>query len=512
MPSSEAIETADQIIESEFGFRPSEMPGKKASRATDKTSKDIKENGENIIPVSYYEDQDYILEQIKPIIVATRATRATHSRAEGYKEKYKYIIYTKADKTIGEIDEFVVDNRTYRPIEGKMVEKNSVLLPSGIEEYGTTKELIKEISDYLLEYFEPPKFFEKFLPYYVLFTWVYQRFPFIAYLHFVGLTGTGKTIAAETLSSLCYKPIDAAGSVTIASIFRLADQWKGTLFLDEFDLSSFGQEGYHAVVTFLKTGVSDRTILRVEGEKKKEVEAFAVKSPKIFTSEQPITDAGLQSRTFVIKMEKNKKRLPLYKLSSYYEKGLKLRNKLLLWRLHNLNAIDLKEIEYGVEELKGFDRRVQQIITPIYYLSDEDTRKDILEFAKVQEDETYRERRESNEGQVYQIIADLYPATITLGQIFEKFNKGRKFEFTEKKLANLIRKILNFDIERVGHDNVSTLIIDEDRLKELGEYFGSQALERVARHASVADTITPQDDKLYETAEEIFSETQTKMV
>lgn len=465
------IKTIQTMAEEEFGL---EVPKEKT-----KTQKEE----ENVCYTSYYEDEGHILEQVYSS--ATLATDATHPRADVYKNKIKYIIYYKASGKFEEIDEFLANGKTYRPIDNKLVQKHSVLLPSGCEEYGSTKELIKNISDYLLEYFEPPKFFEKFLPYYVLFTWVYQQFPFIAYLHFVGLTGTGKTIAAETLASICYKSIDAAGSVTIASIFRLADEWKGTLFLDEFDLSSFGQEGYHAVVTFLKTGVSDRTILRVEGEKKKEVEAFAVKSPKIFTSEHPIIDAGLQSRTFVIKMEKNKKRLPLYKLSSYFEKGTKLRNKLLLWRLRTLNSINLSDIEFGVPELAIFDRRVQQIITPVYYLSDDDTRKDILEFAKIQEEETLRERRESTEGQIFQIVADLYP-NVTLSEIFEIFNKGKKFEFTEKKIANIVRKILNFDIERQGHDNISTLIIDPDRFNELCSYFGTQALGSVAHDASVA--------------------------
>lgn len=453
-----------------------------------------KKNDDNpIINTSFFENEKYILEQISD------ATHATHATRTPLKKKYIYIIYSKLNGKTEKKDEFVDGDRLYRPITGDLLDKGTVKLPTGVEDYKSTKKLIKDIKDYMFSYFQPPKFYEEFLPYYVLFTWVYDNFPFIAYLHFTGLTGTGKTIAAETISNICYKPVDAAGSVTIASIFRLADQWRGTLFLDEFDLSSFGKDGYRAVLTFLKTGVSDRAVLRVEGEKKKEIQSFIVKSPKIFTSENPVTDAGLQSRTFLIRMEKNTKKLPLYKLNSYYDKAEKLRNKLLLWRFHHLNALDLRDVEYGFEELQGFDGRVQQIITPIYYLSDKDTRKEIIEFAKEQEEETFRERRDSLEGQIFQIIVDQDPIPPTVSQLFEAVNKDKKsFQISEKKIANVIRKKLNFEIERVGHENVSTLVIDPDRLKVLKEYYGIRTGSRVASVASVAD------DDLIATAKNVF--------
>lgn len=472
-----------------------------ATEKTKKSIKNVKEEEEGVTYTSYYEDDTCVLEQIG---IATDATHATHAPRS---KKYKFILFNKLDGTTEEIDEFRTDNKVIRPIINDILEKGAVKLPGGIEEYGTTAELIKEIKEYLLTYFQPPKFYENFLPYYVLFTWVYENFPFIAYLHFTGLTGTGKTIAAETIANICYKPVDAAGSVTIASIFRLADQWGGTLFLDEFDLSSFGKEGYHAVVTFLKTGVSDRAVLRVEGEKKKEIQSFCVKSPKIFTSENPVTDAGLQSRTFLIKMEKNSRKLPLYKLNTYYEKAEKLRNKLLLFRLRNMNKIDLSKVEFGFPELNKLDGRVQQIITPLYYLSDEDTRKEIVEFAKQQEAETFRERIESLEGQLFMLIADRHPNTITLSELHEAVNADRKsFLISEKKIANVIRKKLNFDIERIGHENISTLIISDERVEVLKEYYGL----RGGQVASVADVASVAENEIIEAetpialAEKIF--------
>jgi len=70
-----------------------------------------------------------------------------------------------------------------------------------------------------------------------------------------------------------------------------------------------------------------------------------------------------------------------------------------MWRFRKLNDINLSELEFGYKELKHFDGRTQQVITPIYYMADAKARKDILTFAKLQEEETLRERRESLDGQ-----------------------------------------------------------------------------------------------------------------
>ena len=70
----------------------------------------------------------------------------------------------------------------------------------------------------------------------------------------------------EVLGSICYKPIDTTGSLTIASIFRLATTWKGTLLIDEFDS---GGEHANEMISFLKSGVSNRLLFRTEGEKKR---------------------------------------------------------------------------------------------------------------------------------------------------------------------------------------------------------------------------------------------------
>jgi len=443
----------DKAIEKEAG---------KKSPKPKKTDKDKERE------VSYFENENYILEQIKNTTHTTHLTQLTER---------EYIKYSKDSGSVEQISSFEHNGILYKPIIDDLYEKNAIVLPSGVEEYGNDKKLVSEIREFFNSYFEVPKFFEEFLPYLCLFYWVYDKFPFVPYIHFVGRTSTGKTTAMEVFGSLCYKPIDASGAITMASIFRTASTWRGTLLLDEFE--SAGQN-YKEMLAFLKSGVGDKAVLRTEGDSKREVRAYVIKSPKVFTSENPINNAGLQSRTLVIQMQKNKRRIPLYRLKNFIYDSERLRNKLLLWRLRNLNDIDLRKIEYGFKNLRVFDRRVQQVITPIYYLSDKETKKTIIKFAKEQQEETLRERREALDGQIFQSIYESMEKgeEPSISTIYEYINgqgeKTKRYPTSERKIGSVVRKILGFDIVRKGTDNVSTIIVEEakDQLKELCAYYG----------------------------------------
>lgn len=453
----------------------------KKSRKVDTSSS--KKDSENTVRTSFLETPDYILEQIKS---ATSATRATRSIEGG---DYEFLIYNKKLGTTDKIKSFEYQGKVFCPIVDDISRNNGVALPTGVLEYKDNQELIDQIHEFLKKYIELPEFYEKFLPNLALFYWVYESFPFIPYLQFVGRTSTGKSTAMEVFGSICYKPINTTGSLTIASVFRIATSWKGTLLIDEFEKAG---ENAREMISFLKSGVSDNLILRTEGEVKKEVKAYVVKAPKIFTSENPINDAGLQSRTIVIKMEKNKRPIPLYRLPHYFEEAQEIRNKLLLWRFRNLNNVDLTKIEYGFPELKFLDKRVQQVITPIYYFSGDKTKSDILEFAKEQESETKRERRESLHGIIFEALYDIYvkEGIVPLTQISNDINPaGTKYPISEKKIGNVIRKILGFDIVRQGHENTRVVVLEnqEEKIEELLEYYGiPPSILQVAEVAEVA--------------------------
>jgi hypothetical protein len=196
-------------------------------------------------------------------------------------------------------------------------------------------------------------------------------------------------------------------------------------------------------------------------------------------------------------MEKNKRKVPLYKLGDYYKKGQELRNKLLKWRMDNLGEIDLSKIEYGFEELSHLDGRVQQILTPIYYLSDKKGKEEILEFAKIQEEKTKEERRNTEEGIIFELIYKYYTeqhAQPALKLITEELNKqradlGYKTKRSSKKVSDIIRGMLKLDTKEVGHENITTIMIEDDldRFDLLIEYYGLGSRSHLASLARLAN-------------------------
>lgn len=447
-----------------------------------KQTENLTEGEDKPTAISYFETPDYILEQIK---VANDANNA-NSLSEG-----GYIKYNKKTGTTEVVEDFYYENVHYVPITNDLT--HSISLAGGVTEYGNLDNLVGKIKEFYNYNFQVPAKFEKFLPYLCLYTWVYERFPTVPYLNFVGLTGTGKTTAMEVFGTLCYKTLDVSGSITMASIFRTTTVWKGTLLLDEFD--TVGDEA-RAMISFLKSGFGDRAVLRVEGDKIREVKAYLVKCPKIFTSEKPITDAGLQSRTLVIQMEKNKRKVPLYRLNKFKKQAEEIKSMLLLWRLRNLNKIDLEELEYGYETLGGFDSRVQQVITPIYYLADDTAKKEILEFAKEQQVETHRQRLEAHEGIIFNAIYEIRNnrEPLYLEDITKKFNDQATpyKDWTNIRVSNVVRKILGFATETVGHENKKVIVVEEEKFKELCLYYGlltrgGYSLKPLATFASFAD-------------------------
>ena len=443
---------------------------------------------ENVIYTSFLETEYYILEQVSSSELSER-----YDLPSGL----GFVIFDKRSGTSTVEKEFFYNNLYHRPIVDDLVTTKAISLPTGVEEYGTTAELVEEIRKFLTDYFELPSFYSSFIPYLIMFYWVYERFPFIPYLQFVGRTGTGKSTAMEVIGSICYKSIDASGAITLSSIFRTASTWHGTLLLDEFGA---GGENYHEMISFLKSGVSNKVVLRVEGDKERKVRAYVIKSPKLFTSEDPISDAGLQSRTIVIRMEKNTRKIPLYRLKLYDKQAEILRNKLLLWRLRNLGKIDLNQIEYGFPELEIFDRRVQQVITPIFYFSDEQSRVNIIEFAKEQQRETVRERAESLSGQIFQAIADVYPTPLSLSAITADINKSRanKTEYSPKKVGSVIRKVLGLDTIRSRDGYFVVIDGAERKIKELSNYFGIGIPEERSSSTSSSQTSHELEEEPYQ--------------
>src|SRR5437879_7376452 len=108
-----------------------------------------------------------------------------------------------------------------------------VLFPSEPVEYESEQELVEGIRAFIHRYVDISPLFEQIASYYVLFTWVYDAFNELPYLRLRGDTGSGKTRFLLTAGSLCYKPIFASGASTVSPLFRILDEFRGTLIVDE---------------------------------------------------------------------------------------------------------------------------------------------------------------------------------------------------------------------------------------------------------------------------------------
>ena len=439
------------------------------------------------IEITYLKTDEFIIEQIVPLI-KERTIKAIAGHAVGGGGSLtlplhflKYSFKTKESK---EIEEIEIDGTTYKPIQSELFDDNNTLIfPSGVDEYESDYKLIKEIREYVHYYLQVKESEEWLIVYFVLLTWLSDQFPFTAYLHFVGITGSGKSRAIEVVSQLCYKSIQGSGSVTVSSIFRLVNMFQGTLILNEFEIGSEKQEGFNEKMQILKAGSEDYVVFRVEGEGKKKVESFKLKGPKVFAGEHTIENAALESRMIVIPMSKKTRPIPLYKTTKFKQQGEALRRKLLMWRFRHINKVNLEEFEYGVDKLKGFDSRIQQVMTPLYILAEDDIKKKIVDYITIKEEEVKSARREEIAGKVFEYIVkntDMREKRCYWQPLTEEF----KEEYTPRKLSNIVRRELGLDLIETGHDKVKHVPYDDVLFNSLKDHYGIEAV-------TAADTLHP---------------------
>jgi hypothetical protein len=157
-----------------------------------KKKKEKKEKKDNVVETSFLETPEYILEQIASADYADDAVR---------KRELGITSFVRFSRLTGEIDivnEFEHKGVVYRPIVDDILLKGGITLPTGVEEYKNTKEITDQIYEYITERIQIPKNpvnYERFIPNLILFYWLYDKFPFVPYVHFVGGTGTGKSTA-----------------------------------------------------------------------------------------------------------------------------------------------------------------------------------------------------------------------------------------------------------------------------------------------------------------------------
>src|SRR5437870_3996771 len=263
--------------------------------------------------------------------------------------------------------------------QNNLIKNDVVLLPSEPEDYGSETRLLDDIQDFIHRYVDVTPLFEKIASYYVLLSWVYDRFNELPYLRLRGDPGSGKTRFLLTVGSLCYKPIFASGASTVSPLFRILDAFRGTLIIDEGDFRLSDERA--EIVKILNNGnARGFPVLRSELNNKKEYDpkAYAVFGPKLVATRGYFEDRALESRFLTEEMGQHRLRddMPINLPATYKEEALHLRNKLLLFRFRNLH----KRLPTETLVDRSIEPRLNQIFVPLLSIIDDaQAREDLRE-------------------------------------------------------------------------------------------------------------------------------------
>jgi hypothetical protein len=364
------------------------------------------------------------------------------------------------------------------PATSHLISKKVVLFPSEDLDYGTTGELVGKVQRFIHAYLDISPFFEKAATYYVLLTWVYDRFNELPYLRALGDYGSGKSRLLKVIGSVCYKPMFTGGATTTSPIFRIIDMFRGTLILDEADLRF--SDTTADFIKILNSGYQKGSpVLRSEGKGVFEVRSYDVFCPKIVASRRHFADQALESRFLIEEMDKKQLRedIPINLPDSFDAEALELRNQLLSWRFKNYKNAHLRAEDID----RSLEPRLNQIASPLLAIIDDpEVRNEIKGFIKEYDKQLTSDRGMSIESDVAESLIELIDRGNqgpTVKEITDTYNLRQddaKENLSPRKIGSILRKHLKLRVERVsGKGNYA---VDEGenrtRLEALARKYG----------------------------------------
>ncbi len=423
------------------------------------------------------------------------------------KQQTQFVIYK--DEGINFLEKIKQGENEIFPLDARsdIVSKEVVLLPSAPVEYGTEMELIVDIQEFIHKYVDISPAFEQIASYYVLFSWIYDRFSEVPYLRAIGDFGSGKSRFLQTIGSICYRPIFTGGATTTAPIFRILDEIRGTLILDEADLRS--SDMTQDIIKILNMGYQKGgTVLRMQGKELLEMRAFEVFSPKIIATRETFNDKALESRFLIEEMGRGKLRddIPRRLSNDFWDKTLELRNKLLMWRFRNYQ----KELKFDDRPVEGVQPRLQQIIMPLLaVIGSKEVKESLREFIKKYDIELTADRGLSRESDIIFAILklehDKEKKQVTVGEIAEQMNQDI-FDFEEKltprKIGWYLRAKMQLKSYKTRKGYVLDLLQNRERLDFWKERYGITDEDIKGEHENDVNVVEDSESNI-PTAEEL---------
>jgi hypothetical protein len=372
-----------------------------------------------------------------------------------------------------------IDGIKYKPfsVTNPLVSKEIILFPSMPCPFENEEEILADIKNFIHEYLEVTEVFEQIATYYVLFTWLYDKFNEVPYLRAIGDFGSGKSRFIQTIGSLCYKPMFTSGATTTSPIFRLIDDVGGTLVIDEADFRF--SDMTTDIVKILNGGYQKgSSVMRMGGKTMEDVKVFNLFCPKIVATREQFSDKALESRFLIEEMGSGRLRkdIPRTLDREFYYKAEQIRNKLLMWRLKNY----FKPIEKREEVIDGIHPRLNQIVIPLLsIIQDEAIRENLKEFIIKYNKDLVADRGLSWESDIiFSILKleyELKAKDLTVKQITDETNKEIEFGediLKERKVGWYLRKKLQLKTEKKRRGYTLLLSKNRQKLDMWKERFG----------------------------------------
>ena len=366
---------------------------------------------------------------------------------------------------------------TYLPTQDALVGE-VVHFASTATPYDSQARLFSEIRAFIHRYLELPADFEEIASLYVLLTWVYEFAPSIPYLRVIGDWGTGKTRFLQVAGSICFRPMFASGATTPSPIFRILEQFRGTLVLDEADFNESAAWG--EMVKLLNNGYRPgMPVLRADKENGKWYpRSYQVFGPKLIATRFPFKDEALESRCLTSEM------MPLTRddiprvLPPAFDKEVNaLRAKLLTFRLANLTK--LKGKTFGNELLEpNLQPRLQEILIPLKVMLNGDgaMAEALAGFVHRLQESLFARRREGQAGRVLAAMIELHKEQaeeLTSKSIADKANQmdEEAHLLTSEKVGWLTRR-LGLQKARVAGSGRRIICWNDEKMRQLAALHG----------------------------------------
>jgi hypothetical protein len=365
------------------------------------------------------------------------------------------------------------------PGSNNLIQHEAIVLPEKSEPYGTTTELVEEISRYFDRYVVLTDWFRRVAAYYVLSTWVYEAFQEMGYLRVQADWGSGKTRALMVIGSICQKGYFASGASTVSPIFHGLNTFRGTLILDEADFrfSDLTAE----LSKILNNGTSRGfPVLRTAFTQKKEFDprAFHVFGPKIVAMRKSFEDEALESRFITERMDAVtlRKDIPINLPAEHKEEARRLRNKLLQYRFENRFQV---QADPNLVDL-ALTPRTNQILVPLLSVVESASdREAICTAMETLEEDRMAARAMSVEAELVDVLAELSVSqiggpigiAIIASRLIERYGRDYDRPITNRYLGSLLRTRLG--LKTYKSHGVYVVAIDPERLNTLRERYGA---------------------------------------